>query len=182
MLFTTLLETGGRYMEIATLTPAQLGTDSIRIEPHFLPDGSWWRPKRPASTRSTIVSCDMLEALREAARGLPEHALIWWPEKESPTQSRTANYYLRKHCLRLNLPVFSTHQLRRVRITQSLAAGADPNTVRAAVGHRSLITTVRYMQDVPVRGVLPSLDAEPAKDPVVSQYMFMARNKNWSTA
>ena len=181
-LFTTLLETGARYSEIATLTREQVGIDSIRIEPHVLPSGREWRPKRPASVRTLVVGGDLAASLAGMTASREAGVLIFWPERAEPVQSRTANYMLKKHCLRLGVPPFSTHQFRRVRIAQSLQAGGDPNTVRAAVGHRSLLTTIGYLRDVPVRGELPALGAEAVANPAVAQYMSMARSKNWSAA
>lgn len=175
-LFHTMLYTGARYMEIATLTPEQVGMDSIKIEPHTLPDGSLWRPKRPASVRSIVISHEFAASLYASAQ---PGQLIFFPNKERPTNARTANYFLEKFCKKLGVRYFSTHQMRRVRITQALEAGANPHSVRAAVGHRSLMTTIKYMDDVPVRGELPNVDAEPVDDPVCAQYMFLTRRKNW---
>lgn len=174
-LFGVMLETGARYMEIATLMPEQVGIDSLKIEPHFLPDGTWWKPKRPASLRTVIIRQDLAEQLRSAEPG----KLIFFPHKSYPTHAKTGNYFLQKTCKTLHIPTFTTHQLRRVRITQALEAGANPHTVRAAVGHRSLLTTVAYMNDIPVRAELPCLEAEPVPDPAVSQYLSMTRAKNW---
>lgn len=191
-LFLLMLDTAARYSEIAALTweqvPKQSGGISapsrprplleIRIEPHLLPSGRLWRPKRPASIRSIKIGADARAAFRLVPQG-PKRTLIFFPAKEEPTQSRTANYILENACLAVGVAPFSTHQLRRIRLTQALAAGADPNTVRAAAGHRSLSTTMRYLEDVPILAELPPLRAEPIGNPAAQGFLFLARPSQW---
>lgn len=180
-----LLETGGRYSEIAALTWECISFSEsyalLAIKPHRLPNGSEYKPKRPASVRSLRVALERapgrLQNRREPKCG---SSLVWWPERAAPVQARTANWQLARACSRLGVARFSTHHLRHLRITQALAAGADPNSVRAAVGHRSLGTTIGYLRDVPVQGALPDLEAGAVPNPVAAQYLaFGARAKNW---
>lgn len=183
-LFSLLRYTGARYSEVANLTreclrPAPSGGRDvfIDIKPHTLPDGTLWRPKRPASVRSLRVPGALALAYLE---GPDPGALIFWPGRPRPVSVRQANRELERVCTRLGLRQVRTHDFRRARIAQALAAGADPNTVRAAVGHRSLATTVGYLRDVPVQGALPPLDAEAVDNPVAAQYVPLYRKKTWA--
>ena len=170
-----LLETGARYQEIATLTAAQVDPDGLRIEPHALPDGALWRPKRPSSVRKIRLP-QHPELLARLAR---TPGLVLFPGRDRPLTVRSANRALATAARTLGMPRPTTHDFRRARITQALAAGCDPNVVRATVGHRSLVTTVQYLRDVPVAGTLPSLDAAAADNPAAAQYLNLVRSGQW---
>jgi integrase len=169
-LFAVCLETASRYGEIAALTWDQVDAGLARIEPHTLPDGSSWRPKSPSGIRA--VTSETLASLPRS------EGLVFFPGRERPPHNRTANYFLDRACQRACVERFTTHALRHARITHALAAGADPNSVRAAVGHRSLKTTVNYMYNVPVIGSLPPLEAPQVVDPAVAQYLPLVR-RTW---
>ncbi len=106
-------------------------------------------------------------------------SLVFWPDRSTPLTSRSARRELKRACEIVGVPYFATHQLRRLRITQSLAAGADPNTVRASVGHRGILTTLGYLRDVPVKCELPALSEKECANPVANQYLGLVRRKNW---
>jgi integrase len=187
-LFGFLLETGCRYGEAAALTWAQVDPGSavgdpwvIRVEPHTLPDGSLWRPKRPASVRALEVAPAAICDLSRRNPGFSTvSGLVFFPSRQRPPARSAVSDYLRRTAAKLGLPPgCGTHDFRRARIAQALAAGADPNTVAACVGHRSLRSTVVYLRDVPVRCALPPLGADEVANPAAQKYLGLSRPANW---
>lgn len=177
-LFGFLLETGARYGEAAALTwdqiePTSCGHLRVKIEPHALPSGKWWRPKRPASVRSLLINPTILSPTGTGP------GLIFFPARKSPPSRSSVCEYLARLSRALNFPPVQTHDFRRARIAQALAAGADPNTVRAAVGHRTLLSTMAYLVDTPVQAALPPLDAGAVSNPLAQQYLPHFRPAGW---
>lgn len=180
-LFLALAETGARYSEMAWLTrecvELRPGRSLVHIIEHSLPDGSTWRPKRPSSIRTVFVRSELLGVQKVDT----PTAYVFWPSSTSaPPTVRSANRRLSTAARTLGLPTPTTHDFRRARIVQALAAGGDPNTVRAAVGHRSLTSTLVYLQDVPLLAELPPMDAESRVNPNVAQYQQVFRKRNWT--
>jgi len=165
-LFRFLWESGARVGEALALTGAQCeateaGT-TVRIEPHELPDGSTWRPKRPASIRS----------LRLPPRVVPSTlpcAYVFLPDRR-PVFNVQVNRALARRCATLGLPRYTSHDFRRYRITQALLAGAEPLQLSRAVGHASLKTTAGYVRHVPLLCELCPSDAEPVANPAAAAW------------
>ena len=195
-----LLDTGARYGEIAHLTWRQVRIVStteneLRIEPHHLGPlipaneppppktgrlildpcrGGFrmlWRPKKPSSIRSIRTSMPL-----PALTGLD--ALLWWPDRPYPPARSSIAHVLARASRGLPVVVRS-HDFRRCRIVQALAAGADPNTVRAAVGHRSLATTMGYVSGVPLEVALPALDAPAVANAPATAWRAVTGPSGW---
>lgn len=178
-LFAALADTGARYSELAFLTweCVELREDVARISiaEHTLPDGRLWRPKRPSSIRIVFTKRSNLPA-----KGAPTAFVYWPPATFAPPTVRSANRRLSTAARLLGLATPpTTHDFRRARIVHALAAGGDPNTVRAAVGHRSLASTLEYLRGVPLQAELPPLESPEVVNPAAAQYAQVFRKRNW---
>lgn len=172
-----LLHTACRFGEAAHATPESLCPAGLRIEPHELRDGTLWRPKRPSAIRTVPLPPPLALRLRDMGRG--PRSLLFWPHRVRPPHVRTFIDNLRTAARRAGVPPAKSHDFRRARIVQALQAGWDPNTVRAAVGHRSLSTTLGYLEGVPIVASLPPVAAEADPNPAANAYLPYARPRNW---
>lgn len=118
-------------------------TAIVRVQPHDLPDGSEWIPKRPASVRAMVVA---LEALRpaEGSSAPPGGSLVFFPGRDRPPSRQAAHKALK----RLHGPEAKSHDFRRAFITRQLSEGVDPWTLARYVGHRSLRSMLPYLVSV----------------------------------
>jgi integrase len=186
--FRLQLESGCRVGEILNLTAECLDVDDdgrcwIHVREHLVRaldgSGDTWRPKRPSSVRTVEVP--------KVWRGRFERAwdgsigrLVFFPGQGKPPTISTALWHLRKAARRCGVTEkVGTHDLRRVRITQALVAGADPVTVARAVGHASLRTTLGYIRSIPMRCALPSLDSGAATNAPAAAWKGLVTPKNW---
>jgi integrase len=176
-------ETGCRISEALNLTNDCVEFPLVRFREHRLPNGSMWRPKRPASVRSIRLS-PHLEDLFDVNDIMPTR-LVFFPKLVKPFTLRAALNALQTAAtialVHLGRAV-GTHDIRRARIVQALAAGADPNTVARAVGHASLSTTIGYIIHTPMIAALPPTNAEAIDNPVVADWAATLRPKNWRKA
>ena len=197
-----LLDTGARWAEIAYLTGAQVRKvgpteTELRIEPHHVgpvvsPDQApdcgqdrltldpcrgglraLWRPKRPASVRTVRTSIPLPVPVPGGM-----DSLLFWPDRSYPPARSSVREILRRASRGLPV-VVKSHDFRRCRIVQALAAGADPNSVRAAVGHRSLATTMGYVQGVPLLVALPALDAPAVANAPAGAWKAVTGRAGW---
>lgn len=172
-----LWETGCRRGEALALTGAQLeprGDDTtlVRIIEHALPDGTAWRPKRPASVRAILVPSTVAPATMRMA-------YAFMPEIPRPVHAMRIKRALDAACDACGLPRAGTHAFRRGRIVQGLLAGAEPVQLSRTVGHASLKSTIAYVVHVPILGALPPSDAPPVANPSVGAYATSQRRANW---
>lgn len=176
-IFRLLWETGARLSEVTHLTvdcvQADNGACVLEFKEHTLPDGSTWKPKRPASIRAVRVPPWPIPQV-------PPGTLLFFPGKPRPPRRPTALWFLRKALQRAGLPTeYATHCFRRGRITQALEAGADPHVVSRAVGHGSLTTTFGYLTYNPLLTELPDPAALPAPNAAVSKWQSTYRPREW---
>lgn len=175
--FRCALTLGARIGEVLALTtdcvePGPGGRVVVHVRPHTLPNGKEWRPKRPASVRSLLVEPTPELALAADAVG------VHWVYDKARTP-RAAQLALKKACTLAGVPYNGTHDFRRARIVQALAAGADPNSVASAVGHASLATTMQYVTTGGLVAELPPVDAPATPNPAAAEWLKPTRRKNW---
>jgi integrase len=142
----------------------------VRIEPHKLPDGREWRPKRPASQRAMVVALSALGAAQELSG---PQGLVFFPGRDRAPSRQAAWKALKK----LRGPDARSHDLRRAFITRKLSEGVDPWTLARYVGHRSLRSMLPYLISVsaPV-----SLSAGPAGGvPPAAHWAAALQSANW---
>jgi integrase len=159
--------TGNCFMAVSD------GRCAFVIEPHTLPDGSEWLPKRPSSVRKLVVPAGYSQYSVRGSR------LAFFDED---TVTRTRYRWFWKKALKaagLRPDEATTHDLRRARIVQSLASGADPWTVARCVGHSSLATTVTYLRSVPLLMELPPIEAQAGTNVAAEQWRNVFTPNHW---
>jgi len=153
-----LAQTGCRRGEALALTGAQIDReptrDIVRVEPHTTPEGRVWAPKTSSGIRSLVLPPGTVPP------ALPS-AYVFVPSVRRPVHNTTADRALNRQCAKAGIARVTSHDFRRMRITQALMAGAEPVALSRAVGHRSLATTIGYLRELPMLCELPPLDAEP---------------------
>jgi integrase len=159
--------TGCRKGEALALTGAQVTREDtrcvVRIEPHALPNAGYWHPKTTNSTRAIVLPTD---AVPPASAG----GWLLLPMLTRPVHNMVVDRALRDHTIDAGIPHITSHAFRRMRITQALLAGAEPVALSRAVGHRSLLTTLGYLREIPMLCELPDLDAEPVPNPTAAAW------------
>lgn len=162
-LFLALFETGARYEEIANLRwhAVTRSADSIAVLIE--------RAKTAAGRRTVLVPLQAAVRCGLGGSGAPD-GLVYFPEKGRAPRWSTALHHLRRAQAASGVrpgEILGTHSFRRGRISQALLAGANPLAVQAAVGHKRLTTTLKYVRMENVTAALPSAEAKPATNPAV---------------
>ncbi len=188
-LFRFQWETACRIGEALHLTNECVDFPNVAFQEHKLPCGGIWKPKLPSSVRKLRLPPEC-ETLVDTASRVPVE-FVFYPSREKAPTLRAALNALQGAAEKAGVQVYhkrkgeliprlvGTHDLRRARIAQALAAGADPNTVARAVGHASLHTTVQYVVDTPMLAALPSSFADAIDNPVVAEWAAAFRPKKW---
>jgi integrase len=122
-----LLGVGLRYGELASLQPEHVRTGGI-----FVPESKNRDARTIPASERTVRSAQKLLALG----GVPADRGMQLGDR------------LEVACRRLKLRPFSAHELRHTYATSCLRSGIDLETLRVWMGHRSILTTQRYLHVV----------------------------------
>lgn len=127
-----LLDTGGRYSEIANLTWQQIDLEGriIRL----------WRPK--VQNESVLFMTDRVLAILER-RGSLRRAGAVFTNKKGSVRGYSAQS-IRKAFNRAGLHDCTIHCLRHTHATRLIQNGLSLYEVRAVLGHSDIKTTMRY--------------------------------------
>ncbi len=138
------LDAGLRVSEVLALTRRDV--DLGRRPPVVVVRNSKNYQPREVGLTSRLVA-----ALKDYLATLPkgQDALFVGEDGSGPMDRGTLWNAFRAARRRANLPTFRFHDLRHMYGTRLAEAGAPPARIKAALGHRTLAATMRYIDHAP---------------------------------
>jgi integrase len=135
-------KTGMRFSEALALTPKDFDfahqSLSVGKTWDYKRNGGFLPTKNQSSVRKIQIDWQTVIQFSELVKNLPQEAPIF---VDGAVFNSTVNDILRRHCIRLKIPVISIHGLRHTHASLLLFAGVSIASVARRLGHASMTTT-----------------------------------------
>lgn len=137
-----IAKTGLRFSEALAVTPDDFDFphQTLNVEKtwNYKENGGFEPTKNKSSERKVQLDWQTVIQFSELIKGLPNEEPIFINSK---IYNSTINDILRKHCLKVEIPVITIHGLRHTHASILLYAGVSIASVAHRLGHASMSTT-----------------------------------------
>lgn len=137
-----IAKTGMRFSEALALTPKDFDFNhqilSINKTWDYKSNKGFLPTKNQSSIRKIQIDWQTVIKFSELIKELPENQPIFIKNK---VYNSTLNDILKRHCIKMNVPIISIHGLRHTHASLLLFAGVSIASVARRLGHSSMTTT-----------------------------------------
>ena len=137
-----IAKTGMRFSEAIALTPSDFDfihqTLSINKTWNYKDGGGFQPTKNKSSVRKIQIDRMIISQFSALVKDLPQEEPIFVKEK---IFNSTINDILKRHCLKIGIPVITIHGLRHTHASLLLFGGVSIASVAKRLGHSSMNTT-----------------------------------------
>lgn len=137
-----IAKTGMRFSEAIALTPADFDfvhqTLSISKTWNYKDGGGFQPTKNKSSVRKIQIDWMIISQFSALLKDLPTEKPIFIKDK---IYNSTVNDALKRHCIRIGIPVITVHGLRHTHASLLLFGGVSIASVAKRLGHSSINTT-----------------------------------------